>query len=66
MVFIDGDHSYKAVKQDIQTAINLLKPGGMLSGHDYNKDHWPGTVEAVNELLPEVNEVDTIWWTRKF
>lgn len=33
-VFIDGDHSYEAVKKDIELYSTLLKPGAILSGHD--------------------------------
>lgn len=66
MVFIDGDHSREGVISDIVKAISILKPNGMLCGHDYNHTHWPDTAQAVNELLGEVGVEDTIWFTRKF
>lgn len=66
MVFIDGDHSYEGVVHDINKARSILKPGGMLCGHDYDVINWPGTVKAVNELLGLVSVEDTIWHTRKF
>ncbi len=34
MVFIDGDHRYKAVKKDILSWLPKLKDGGILCGHD--------------------------------
>jgi predicted O-methyltransferase YrrM len=34
MIFIDGDHSYKAVIRDIEWAISVMKDGGLLCGHD--------------------------------
>ena len=37
LVFIDASHSYNAVRRDIQTALHLIKPGGVLCGHDYIK-----------------------------
>jgi predicted O-methyltransferase YrrM len=35
-VFIDADHEYQAVLQDIHHWLPKVKPGGCLSGHDYN------------------------------
>lgn len=46
MVFIDGDHSYEGAAGDIDAYRKLLKPGGLLCGHDY---HWPGVGRAVDE-----------------
>lgn len=66
MVFIDGDHSYEGVINDINKAISLLKPNGLLCGHDYDDKNWPGTVKAVNDLLGDVGVEGTIWFTRKF
>lgn len=34
-VYIDGDHSYQAVTEDITTWIKKLKPGGIIAGDDY-------------------------------
>jgi hypothetical protein len=34
VIFIDADHSYKAVAKDISLAIPLLKKSGILLGHD--------------------------------
>lgn len=44
LIYIDADHSYESVKQDIQNWIPKLKPGGILSGHDY---HIPSVQTAV-------------------
>ena len=46
--YIDGDHSYGFVKNDIQKTLTKLKPNGFISGHDYNH---PGVRGAVNEVL---------------
>jgi predicted O-methyltransferase YrrM len=50
MVFIDADHSLEGVRCDIRIAWNLLCPGGMICGHDY-EPNWPGVKRAVDELL---------------
>lgn len=44
MVFIDGEHSYKNVSQDIHLWLPKLKIGGILCGHDceaYLTDYSP-------------------------
>lgn len=47
-VFIDADHSYESVKEDIQHWAPKVRPGGWIGGHDYNKK-WPGVIRAVDE-----------------
>jgi predicted O-methyltransferase YrrM len=59
LVFIDGDHGHEAVKADILAWLPKLKPGGLIAGDDYSP-HWPGVVQAVDELLPE-RQVP-LWW----
>ncbi len=49
-VFIDGDHSYAAVKADIAAWWPKLVSGGLLSGHDYRDDKNYGVMQAVNEF----------------
>lgn len=36
VIFIDGDHSYSAVKKDILNALDLVKEGGIICGDDLN------------------------------
>ena len=63
-VFIDGDHNYETVKQDIILWPPKLKGGGILCGDDYGKEHIPGVKRAVDELLPQrkLTKSGTIWW----
>lgn len=49
-VYIDGEHSYKAVKQDIPAWFPKVKKGGIVGGHDYTPDYFPGIVKAVDEF----------------
>lgn len=54
IVYIDGEHSYKAVKQDIQ--LYLPKCKFFISGHDYwNK--FPGVIKAVNECIGSPDKI---------
>ena len=48
-VYIDGNHEYEFVKDDISNYYPLLKEGGILAGHDYNESA-PGLVRAVDEF----------------
>lgn len=64
-IFIDGDHRYEAVKNDIENALNILKSGGILSGHDYTHPDWPGVKQAVDERFPQREVLKTIWWIQK-
>jgi len=34
-IYVDADHSYTAVKNDLILSMNKLKNGGYLAGHDY-------------------------------
>ncbi len=40
-VYIDGDHSYEAVKRDLEAYYRVVKSGGFLAGDDYGaKNGW--------------------------
>ena len=47
-VYVDGDHDYEPVKQDILYWIPKIKDGGYISGHDY---HFEGVKKALDELF---------------
>jgi SAM-dependent methyltransferase len=51
-VYIDGDHTYEAVKSDLQTYLRVVKPGGVLAGDDYGQAGWwgNGVTRAVDEF----------------
>ena len=61
MVFIDGAHDYENVKADIQAWKPLVRPGGLLCGHDWGH---PPIVQAVRELLGTPESSSTIWYAR--
>ena len=54
-VYIDGNHSYEYVKEDIEKGYNIVKDGGVLGGHDYVYRHY-GVLQAVAEFV-ESNRV---------
>jgi predicted O-methyltransferase YrrM len=51
LVFIDGDHDYGSVCEDVRLSLRLLRPGGVLALHDYGRPEHPGVSERVNEML---------------
>jgi hypothetical protein len=53
LVFIDGDHSYESVKQDIALWEPKVRPGGIIAGHDYCYQHFPQVIKAVDECFPK-------------
>lgn len=65
MVFIDGDHREDTVHRDIDKALELVKDGGIISGHDYGHPMWYGVKNAVDSRFPKIQIEETIWWTRK-
>lgn len=52
LLFIDADHSYESVKQDIEDWLPKIKVGGKISGHDYG--NVPGVGKAVNEKFSNI------------
>lgn len=48
-IYIDADHSYEAVKADIEAWWPLVSQKGMLAGHDFDDQH-PGVKKAVIEF----------------
>jgi cephalosporin hydroxylase len=64
-VFIDADHSYKGVKSDIGAWMPKVKKGGILAGHDYRTEAWPGVTRAVDEEFgPTAEHRNNSWLVR--
>lgn len=70
-VYIDGNHSYKFVKGDMNNYYKKLKRGGILAGHDIENgvDLSEGVTLAFVEFINENNLRPYIlypdWWTIK-
>ena len=65
MIFIDGDHSYNAVKADILAWTPFLKHGGWILFHDYDIFTSPAVQEAVNELIRDSGEYKDFFYAQK-
>lgn len=65
IVYIDGLHTYEAVKKDMELFMPKIKNGGFISGHDYCSK-FPGVINAVNErfIKPDRIFADTSWIKR--
>lgn len=59
MVYIDGEHTYEAVKHDISLYLKRAKK--IICGDDYDHN-WPGVMKAVDELLPDRLVEGNIWY----
>lgn len=49
MVFIDGDHTYESITQDIEDW--FPKARVLLCGHDYGHTDYPGVKQRVDEVF---------------
>lgn len=61
LVFIDTIHLYEHAKRDIAAWRPKVRPGGILSGDDYN---WRGVKQALDELECSINidKRGKVWW----
>jgi predicted O-methyltransferase YrrM len=68
VIYIDGDHEYECVLQDIKNAEILLKPGGIMILDDYQEVVWHGVKQAVDEWITDDWEIlcdEYMLWLRK-
>ena len=66
-VFIDADHDYEEVANDILYWGRTVKVGGYLCGHDYGHKHCKGVKQAVDEIFPTRAVIgdDWTWFVRR-
>jgi len=66
-IYIDGNHDYKFVKEDMENYFKILKKGGVMGGHDITGGF--GVEQALvefcyeNKLVPRISRTD--WWVVK-
>lgn len=51
IIFIDADHSYESVIQDINCWLPKVKQNGILAGHDYITNYHHGVKAAVHQIF---------------
>jgi len=63
VVYVDGNHSYNNVLEDIRLWIPKLKPDGIISGHDYG---FYDIMEAMRKTIgtPHKTYADCSWAKR--
>lgn len=61
-IYIDGDHTYEAVKKDIILWQKKISTGGIIVGDDYKR--FEGVKKAVNESFEEFNVIQNTWFKK--
>jgi len=62
-IFLDARHDYASVLEDISTWYTKVRPGGFITGHDFNHK-WPGVQRAVADhfpLMQVISAEDSVW-----
>lgn len=49
-IYIDADHNYGWVMQDLENARLKVSKNGYIGGHDYTNEKFPGCYKAVNDF----------------
>jgi glycosyltransferase involved in cell wall biosynthesis len=66
LCFIDADHSYEGVVNDLARWVPKVKPGGIIGGHDYNGTSWPGVRRAVDERFRDIHfDGQSLVWSKR-
>jgi len=63
VIYIDGNHMYAYVLEDIRLSLRKIKKGGIICGHDYN---LTDIAQAVSEVFgkPDKTFSDASWMIR--
>jgi predicted O-methyltransferase YrrM len=67
LVFVDGDHRFAAVLNDLELGSRLLANNGVLAVHDYGEDTCPEVALAVHHAFARIVDnhafelIDTLW-----
>lgn len=67
VVFIDAGHDFESCMADIALWWQLVRPGGYLTGHDY-QHKFPGVMRAVAKAFPLLRVAvcpDSVWVVQK-
>jgi predicted O-methyltransferase YrrM len=62
LAFIDAEHTYTEVRDNVTALLPHMAPGGIMCGDDW---HHPPVREAVLEAFPDADVHATLWiWTK--
>jgi predicted O-methyltransferase YrrM len=61
-LFIDGNHDYEHVKQDIEDWSPKIKVGGVMAFHDMFMPHISGVAKAVTEWWLSIFDIRNVTW----
>lgn len=71
VVFLDADHSYYGVAEDIEFWVDIVAEGGWLGGHDYGSGNpgFAGVDQAVTEFVEYTGReivagANQTWWVQ--
>jgi hypothetical protein len=75
MIFIDADHDYKSVMDDVKAWVPKVKLGGIIAGHDYDPNGGFDVWKVVDEVFGNENIYlvaddaggpnNHCWWLKK-
>jgi len=65
VIYIDGNHTYDCVLEDIKLSLQKIKDGGIICGHDYNSLDVD-VVQAVNKVFGKPDKIfsDSSWMVK--
>lgn len=70
-IYVDGNHEYKYVRNDLKLFYNKVKTGGLIAGHDYNQCDVKKAVDdfftvdgIIQNSNPSIYDTEGIldWW----
>ena len=69
-IYIDADHSYQGVWDDLCAWFAKVRTGGIIGGHDYDHSYFPGVRRAIDEFFRRFDwrihtEGEGVWWVEK-
>jgi SAM-dependent methyltransferase len=66
LVFVDGSHLHADVASDLAIAARLLRPGGILAGHDFGAQYLDVLLAVLEFAVPQFLELhiasDSFFW----
>jgi predicted O-methyltransferase YrrM len=62
-LFIDGEHTYPEVKDNIEWALPFMEPGGVIAGDDGTVSGvWKAVTEMLDDVETRPGPGSAVWW----